>query len=472
MALDFGKLNFSVSFNPTSAFPIDARSYFESLAAAEAAALTAKPAGDFSTQYYYGQTLVVVENSVASFYIIQPDNTLAPVGGNIDVDPSVFEYDGDGNLSLKGFGSAKTGQVLTVSEDGSLYFASPVDAYSKGEVYTRQETELAINTALAKVEHLKRKIVSSVEEIDTYLEDADVTQYIFLVPIITAELKDSYDEYMVIETAIVDSEGIETKIKQVEKLGSWEVDLTGYAKTSDIELLLNNKVDKVENARLITEDELTKLFGIQEGAEVNAIQSVSANFTIDENRQLSLNDLPVGKVTGLEALLNSKVDKQDGWTLLSPDDQKKLNKLVIGEGDNIEISGKVNASNVEGLPEWITNASTNYEISEGVYGTLPGLSKNNFTDELQAKLTSSLLITAVEETELKVENNKLSVVSIDKTKVVGLEAELNAKADQTTVEAQATKIASIEDQLNTYVDKTTYEADIAELKDALTWKSL
>ena len=35
MALDFGKLNFSVSFNPTSAFPLDARSYFESYESAE-----------------------------------------------------------------------------------------------------------------------------------------------------------------------------------------------------------------------------------------------------------------------------------------------------------------------------------------------------------------------------------------------------------------------------------------------------
>ena len=31
---EFGKLNFSVSFNPTSAFPLDARCYFETLTAA------------------------------------------------------------------------------------------------------------------------------------------------------------------------------------------------------------------------------------------------------------------------------------------------------------------------------------------------------------------------------------------------------------------------------------------------------
>ena len=35
---DFGKLNFAVSFNPQTAFPLDARYYFSSLSAAEAAA--------------------------------------------------------------------------------------------------------------------------------------------------------------------------------------------------------------------------------------------------------------------------------------------------------------------------------------------------------------------------------------------------------------------------------------------------
>ena len=42
---DFGKLNFAVSFNPQTAFPLDARYYFYSLSAAEAAAATAVEVG-------------------------------------------------------------------------------------------------------------------------------------------------------------------------------------------------------------------------------------------------------------------------------------------------------------------------------------------------------------------------------------------------------------------------------------------
>ena len=70
MSLEFGKLNFSTSFNPTSAFPIDARTYFESLESAQEAAATAEEAGSANTTYYYGQILVVNEGgSVAAYQI-------------------------------------------------------------------------------------------------------------------------------------------------------------------------------------------------------------------------------------------------------------------------------------------------------------------------------------------------------------------------------------------------------------------
>ena len=70
MALDFGKLNFSTSFNPTSAFPIDARSYFESLEAAQEAAATAEAAGSSNTTYYFGQILTVNEGDAVAAYQI------------------------------------------------------------------------------------------------------------------------------------------------------------------------------------------------------------------------------------------------------------------------------------------------------------------------------------------------------------------------------------------------------------------
>lgn len=77
---DFGKLNFSVAFNPTSAFPLDARCYFQSLALAKAAAATAEEAGSTNTTYHYGQMLMVDDGTQVKWYIIQRDRTLWELG--------------------------------------------------------------------------------------------------------------------------------------------------------------------------------------------------------------------------------------------------------------------------------------------------------------------------------------------------------------------------------------------------------
>lgn len=79
--LDFGKLNFSVSFNPTSAFPLDARSVFDSFEEAEDAAKNAVEVGSSNGTYYFGELIVVVENNTAKLYVIQPDKSLKEISG-------------------------------------------------------------------------------------------------------------------------------------------------------------------------------------------------------------------------------------------------------------------------------------------------------------------------------------------------------------------------------------------------------
>ena len=80
MAISFGKVNRSASFNPTSAFPLDARYYFETLAAAEAAATAAVEVGSAEGTYFYGQNVVVVTETDATLYVINPNKTLKQVG--------------------------------------------------------------------------------------------------------------------------------------------------------------------------------------------------------------------------------------------------------------------------------------------------------------------------------------------------------------------------------------------------------
>lgn len=97
---DFGKLNFSTSFKPTSAFPLDGRSYFEGDTALEdamAAAKLAEDVGSTNTIYHYGQKLLVNQNGVYTWYEITTENTLkAEASGGVSGEsnlPIVTESD-------------------------------------------------------------------------------------------------------------------------------------------------------------------------------------------------------------------------------------------------------------------------------------------------------------------------------------------------------------------------------------------
>lgn len=87
---------------PTSAFPIDARTYFESLTEAEAAASIADVQGSTSTVFYYGLTVAVLsdDKTTVDYYIITPEkklqrvvleNSLIDAGGAAEADPESFK---------------------------------------------------------------------------------------------------------------------------------------------------------------------------------------------------------------------------------------------------------------------------------------------------------------------------------------------------------------------------------------------
>ena len=447
MAMNFGKSNRSIAFNPTSAFPLDARSYFESYAAALAAAATAEEAGSTNTQYYIGQTLTVVENGKVGIYTIQPNKSLAAMDKNIQINEGLFEYDENGKLTFAGAASAVPGSQLTINEGGSISWLARINAYDKSEVYTKSETDAKIAEGVAAANHLKRKIVASIEAIDKFALDAE--QYIYMVPALEGLANDVYDEYIIING-------------EIEKVGSWEVDLSDYAKSSDVATALNYKVDKVEGSRLITSEEASKLSSIKD-----LIQSVNpVDFTLGTEGQLNLNNLSIDKVANLQTALNKKVDTIDGWTLLSPTNQEKLSKLVIGDDGSVEISGNVNAENVQGLGDWITANA----------GNIVGLSEKNFSSTLEAKLNGvetgaqKNYINSIEETQFEVNSGKLSVKSISSNLIGGLSELLSGKASTEAVNSIDTKVNSLIDSLNNYKVTTTDKLD--DLDNRLTWHKI
>lgn len=427
-------MSFAKSFARLNGQPLDKSEIWYSLAEAQAYAAT--------DAAYVGQILAVIdaENNTVSFHGIQNANgELVEVGsGNVDEVVSLVE-DLEAKIGAEATENSEATGLYKLLADLASNVDTKVDAK---DVYTKDETDLAIESAIAQLDHLKRKIVNSLDEINVNDEDAHL--YIYMVPTGLQYEDDKYDEYIVIN-------------KTIEKVGSWEVNLDNYATKDD----LNEKVNKDENARLMTIVEGEKLAAIEAGAQVNLFDNVSEHFNIDNN-QLNLNDLPISKITNLQDLLNKKINAQDGYTLLSPDDQKKLAALVVGDDNNLEISGKVNADNVDGLAEWLNKNA----------GNIVGLSEKNLTEELYTKLDESIFISSVDTEQLNVSNGHLSVLAIDKSKVTGLEDALNAKANQVDLVNLSTTVDDLAKSLNNYVSKDTYDEDIAEIRDILTWKEM
>lgn len=81
MSMEFGKLNFAVGFNRTSAFPLDANSYFESYDDAVNAAKGAAEVGSADSAYYIGQLLIIKDGKAGvGLYQIGADKTLTKFG--------------------------------------------------------------------------------------------------------------------------------------------------------------------------------------------------------------------------------------------------------------------------------------------------------------------------------------------------------------------------------------------------------
>lgn len=442
MSTEFGTLDFAVSFNRQTAFPLDARSYFETLAAAQAAAAKAEEAGSSNTVYYYGQTVAVVENGKATLYVIQPDKTLSKVAGGEDVlikiDENQFKFDAEGKLSIVGVDAATEGQVLTVGADGILTWTTPIDAYTKSEV----------DNKIAAADHLKRKIVESVDQIDKNADDA--MQYIYMVPTGLEEDQNKFYEYMVLELA---------GQRVIEKVGSWEVDLSDYVKKEALAKELAKKVDVVEGSRLITEAEASKW----NESEKNFIASVSSDFTVSGERELSLNDLAISKVSGLQEALNSKINTDD-TRLLSETDKSKLEKLTVDEAGNLVVEGKIDVTNVNNLTTWLAKKA----------GTTTGLSENNFSNDLYNKLNGLLNIKSVNIDELIVsDEGQLGIVAVDNSKVTGLDDLLSTKASIDSVAEVKTSLSTLQNSLNamtTTVDKLS--ADVDDINSRLTWQNI
>ena len=354
---DFGKLNFAVSFNPQTAFPLDARYYFDSLSAAEAAAATAVEVGSSNGTYFYGENVCVVTESSADLYIIQPDKTLKAVGSAVLGDDKSIEIV-DGKVTLKGFGSATAGQQPRINAAGTAIEwytpdtstvsgladtvaghtqdiqnlqtdkadkATTLEGYGITDAMTATAIAEAIKTAIAETGHAS---FAKVDSVPTAAEAKD--NVLYLVMNATTGF---YDIYAKVDTEVV-------------RLDDVSVNLDDYSTTEQmneaIATAIANKVDKVEGKGLSTEDFTTalkeKLVALPEDAEANYVKSVSDEFTVSAEGKLEVKEIAPAKVTGLPDALAGKVDKVEGKGLSTNDFTNELKEKL----DGMNVDGEAN----------------------------------------------------------------------------------------------------------------------------------
>ena len=332
---EFGKLNFSVSFNPTSAFPLDARCYFETLVAAQSAAASADVAGSSTTTYYYGQTLVVVESGVATLYVIQPDKTLKAAGGAVLGDGKSIAVE-DGTVKLIGFEAAETGAQPRKKADGSIEWVKP-------DTTTVEGLQTAITGLESDLNALTDDVDANTAAITTLNgtgEGSVSKQVADAVAQIVSDAPEAYDTLKEI------SDWISSHASDAAEMNSGI-----QQNASDIaalETAVAGKVDKVEGSRLMTEAEGTKLASIEAGAQANNIAGVAeGELAISEDSKiLSIVAVSQNKVTGLSDALAGKVSVEAGKVLSSNDytneEKSKLAGVEAGAQANVIEVIKIN----------------------------------------------------------------------------------------------------------------------------------
>lgn len=327
MAMTFGTLDFAVAFNRQTAFPLDAKSYFESLELATAAAASAQEAGSSETTYYYGQTVAVVESGKATLYVIQPDNTLKEVGGNIVINENVFAKDADGSLNLLGFADAVAGAQLVKSTDGKVSWVKP-------DATTVEGLQTAVSTLQTTIGDENSGLVKQVNDNSAAIEilngnNTTEGSVAYQIAQVVAGADASYDTLKEIADWIsthgTDAAAMNTQITTNKNdIAALKTQVGTEPVATQISTAIDAALKDGESEKYALASDLSDANGkiaALEGkvGETSVTDQIDAALKVDgaDKYALASHTHEIGNITGLQDVLNSKAAASDVTSLQS-----------------------------------------------------------------------------------------------------------------------------------------------------------
>lgn len=326
------------------------------------------------------------------------DETLNAEGGLVD---QVDELKDQVGQAANEAGEGATG-LYKALEDLEKVVDTKADA---NKVYTKEQTDSAIATAVANIDHLKREIVEALPD----AVDADANT-IYMVSRGLTDDDNKYYEYILIN-------GI------FEPVGSWEVDLKDYATKADLSKTESalNTLSQTVTANKNESDE--KFLNLQNGLENETNRAKAAEEANAQAAKNALDAAEAAQTTADNAQDNiDAIEEAIDGRLLTDDDKLKLNKLVLSDDGTVGVSGTINASNVKELDTWLETNSADH---------VKNLTEDNLSTELAEKVN---FITSVETAHFTVNNGQLSLNTVDgrlitNDEIATLEAVSNGEFD-------------------------------------------
>ena len=405
--IDFGKLDFAVSFSPLTAFPLDARYYFESLASANLAAQSAVEVGSSDGRYFFGENIVVVENGEAKMYIIQPDKSLKEVGGNILINEKVFLKDANGKLDLVGFADAVAGAQLTKGEDGNLKWVKP-------DTTTIEGLSTAVESLKTTVGDVDSGLVKDVNDLKTAVGNADSG--------LTKEVAD-------LKTSVAGNTANITK-----NAGDITTNAGNITKNAnEIAAVKKDLADNYDTSTEVDEKIAAKISSTYKAAGSTTFAALPALSAAIEGNVYNISD----EFTTTEDFVEAAGTKYPAGT--------NIVCIKVGEAYKWDVlAGFVDLSAYETAEAAEAKYATKTELTDGLAGKVSvvegkGLSTEDYTSEEKTKLAGiaagaqvNVIDGVSDEFEITAEGKVLSVKGIASSKITGLDTSLEGKVDKVT----------------------------------------